>query len=290
MSKILVTGGAGFIGSNLCERLVQEGHVVTSLDNYFTGSTSNHVDGVRYIRSCTSEINNISDLPKPDLVYHLGEYSRVEQSFEDIELVWNYNKTGTFQVLQYCRAVNAKLVYAGSSTKFADITDDYVQSPYAWSKMTNTELVKNYGLWYGLDYAITYFYNSYGKREISEGKYATLIAKYTQQMHDDQKLEVVSPGVQQRNFTHVDDIVDALILIGQKGSGDGYGIGSDDAYSILDVARLFGGPIDLLEPRRGNRMSASVITTKTKELGWKPKRNLVDYIEQLRNNNWNLLK
>ena len=105
----LVTGGAGFIGSHLCERLQKTGNYqVYSLDNYFTGSENNHVEGVQYIKGNTTEIESLIDFT-PDYLYHLGEYSRVEQSFDDIEKVWSYNKDGVFSVLQFCRKTGAKL-------------------------------------------------------------------------------------------------------------------------------------------------------------------------------------
>lgn len=286
MPKILVTGGAGFVGSHLCEKLASnKENEVYSLDNYFTGSASNHVDDVVYIRGNTKDISDLVYF-KPDLVYHLGEYSRVEQSFDDIELVWEYNKQGTFAVLEFCRKHGCKIVYSGSSTKFADSTDDYIQSPYAWTKSTNTELVKNYGLWYGLEYAITYFYNVYGNREISTGKYATLIALFREKMLHNETLTIVAPGTQKRNFTHIDDIVNALILIGKNGIGDEFGIGNPQEFTVKDIAELFGGNIEMLEERRGNRMSAKVITDKTKSLGWEAKNNLPDYIETLKLNGW----
>ena len=277
---ILVTGGAGFVGSHLCERLRGMGHSVISLDNYFTGSEENHVEGVEYITGSTECINKMR-LPPVDYVYHLGEYSRVEQSFEDIDLVHKYNIKGTFQVLEFVRRTGAKLIYSGSSTKFADQSDDYVMSPYAWSKATNTELVKKYSEWYGIKYAITYFYNVYGPREIQTGKYATLIAKFADMMRNGEDLTVVSPGNQKRNFTHVEDIVDALILIGEYGNGDEYGIGHPDSYSILEVAEMFGGNIKMLKARRGNRMSAPVVSQNTQNLGWVPRKNLKDWVGTL---------
>lgn len=283
--KILITGGAGFVGSHLCERLAQNPiNEVVSLDNYFTGSEDNEVEGVRYIFGSTEDINSIESLNGSfDYIYHLGEYSRVEQSFDDMELVWNYNKVGTYEVLKFAKKTGAKLIYAGSSTKFAHVD---VVSPYQWSKASNTEFVKQYCEWNNIEYAITYFYNVFGPREIASGKYATLIAKFREAMKSNQPLTVVEPGVQTRNFTHVDDIVDALILIGEHGKGDEYGIGSDLDYEILSVAEMFGGPIEMLPPRPGNRLSAPVIDQRTRELGWKPKRLLRDWIDHLKHNNW----
>ena len=293
--KILVTGGAGFVGSHLCARLVSLKNEVISLDNYFTGKEENHIKGVKYIKGNTKNIFKLIDFI-PDIVYHLGEYSRVEQSFEDMRIVYEYNKLGTFQVLEFVRKTGAKLIYAGSSTKFGDGGISRNTSPYAWTKASNTELVINYGNWYGINYAITYFYNVYGPREISTGKYATLIALFKEKMKKNEPLTIVKPGTQRRNFTHVDDVIDGLILVGKDGYGDEFGIGSNEAYSIIEVAEMFLNmnikeaikkrKIIMLPERRGNRMNAEVVTDKTRFLGWKPKKHLKDWIEFLRQKNW----
>jgi len=286
MKKILVTGGAGFIGSHLCERLVQnENYEIYSLDNYFTGSTENHVENVTYIKGNTKDIASLINFT-PDMIYHLGEYSRVEQSFDDMEKVWHYNKEGTFSVLEFVRHVGCKILYAGSSTKFGDGGLGRSASPYAWTKASNTELVKNYGAWFNVPYAITYFYNVYGAREIQTGKYATLIALFKEKRKNGEPLTIVSPGTQKRNFTHIDDIVSGLILVGENGYGDEFGIGSPEAYSIKEVAEMFDGEIQMLPERKGNRMTADVVTAKTEALGWKPTKKLKDYIMELKENNW----
>ena len=275
----LVTGGAGFVGSHLCERLHNSNRYhVYSLDNYFTGTKDNHIPGVTYIEGYTTAIDQLVTVV-PDYIYHLGEYSRVEQSFEDIEQVWNFNKEGIFAVLQFCRTTGAKLIYAGSSTKFGDGGLGRSQSPYAWTKASNTELVMNYGKWFNLSYAIVYFYNVYGPREISSGKYATLIALFKEKMKKGAPLTVVAPGTQKRNFTHIDDIIDGLVLVGEQGYGDEFGIGSPEAYTVLEIAALFGGTIEMLPERAGNRMSAEVVTQKTSALGWSPKKSLIEYIK-----------
>jgi UDP-glucose 4-epimerase len=281
MNKILVTGGAGLVGSNLCEKLALDpNNDIYSLDNYFTGSKENHVMGVTYIEGSTENIEALITFI-PDIIYHLGEYSRVEQSFEDIDLVWKMNRDGIISVLDFVRKHKCKIVYAGSSTKFGDDGAGRNASPYAWSKASNTELVKNYGDWFGISYAITYFYNVYGNREIKNGKYATLIALFQQKTLASEDLTVVKPGTQLRNFTHVNDIINGLILVGEKGAGDGYGIGNPEAYSVLDIANMFGGKVRLIPERSGNRLTAEVITSKVKELGWKAECSIVDYI-----NNW----
>ena len=284
--KILVTGGAVFIGSHLCEKLAKdESNDVYSLDNYFTGSRDNHVPYVTYIEGSTADISTLITFA-PDMVYHLGEYSRVEQSFDDIKKVWQYNKNGIFAVLEFVRKAGCKILYAGSSTKFGDGGLGRSASPYAWTKATNTELVQNYGTWFNVPYAITYFYNVYGDREIQTGKYATLIALFKEKMKNDKTLTIVSPGTQRRNFTHIDDIIDGIVLVGEKGYGDEFGIGTQDSYTIKEIAEMFGGSIQILPERKGNRMTADVMTAKTKALGWNPTRNISQYIENLKVNNW----
>jgi len=286
MKKILVTGGAGFVGSHLCERLAKdENNEVYSLDNYFTGSKKNHVENVTYVKGDTKNISKLISFT-PDMVYHLGEYSRVEQSFDDIEKVWEYNKDGIFSVLEFVRKCGCKILYAGSSTKFGDGGLGRSASPYAWTKATNTELVMNYGNWFNVPYAITYFYNVYGDREIQTGKYATLIALFKEKMRNNEALTIVSPGTQKRNFTHIDDIIDGLILVGENGYGDEFGIGSGEAYSIKEIAEMFGSKIEMLPERKGNRMSADVMIAKTEALGWKSTRSITKYIDNLKKNRW----
>jgi len=276
---ILVTGGAGFIGSHLCARLVQEGHKVISLDNYFTGSRENHVPGVDYREGHTKDIEK--HVPEtPDLIYHLGEYSRVEKSLQEPALVWDLNKIGTFGVLEFWRKHGGKLVYAGSSTKFGDGGLGRNQSPYAWTKATNTELVRNYSAWYGLSHAITYFYNVYGPGERA-GAYGTVIEIFRKKQQAGEPLAVTSPGTQKRNFTHIDDIIDGLLFVGADGEGDDFGIGNEQAYSILEVAQMFGGEIVMMPGSQGNRMTSDIDTSKTRSLGWQPKKKLPDYIAEV---------
>ena len=276
----VVTGGAGFVGSHLCERLVREGYRVISLDNYFTGTPENHVEGVAYRKGHTKDISlHISETP--DIVFHLGEYARTEKSFEDVELVWDMNTKGTIAVLEFVRRHGCRLLYAGSSTKFADQGEGRDQSPYAWSKATNTELVQNYSNWFGLDYVITYFYNVYGPREMS-GPYGTVIRIFTELYRHGQPLTITAPGTQTRNYTHVYDIVDGLILASEKGKGDGYGIGADQAYSVIEVADMFGGEKVLMPERKGNRMSGGVDNEKMKSLGWQQNYNLRDWVSRVK--------
>lgn len=280
---ILVTGGAGFVGSHLCERLVKDGHRVISLDNYFAGSRENHVEGVEYREGHTKDIATL--VPEtPDIIYHLGEYSRVAASLEEPEVVFDLNMAGTFGVLEFWREKKCKLVYAGSSTKGVGAREDGVVgrdlAPYTWMKAANTELVVNYGRWYELSYAIVYFYNVYGPRERTIEEYGTVIETWRQAVAKGDPLPVRSPGTQERAFTHVEDTINGIVLVGEKGEGDNFGIGTDETFSLLEVAEMFGGKIEMYESTKTTRHSAEVDSVKTRALGWMPQHHLPDYIQE----------
>ncbi|MDO8523813.1 MAG: NAD-dependent epimerase/dehydratase family protein, partial [bacterium] len=206
---ILVTGGAGFIGSHLCKRLVKEGHRVISLDNYFAGSRENHVPGVEYREGHTKDI--ATSIPEtPDIVFHLGEYARVEQSVLEPEVVYDLNVLGTEGVIAFWKEKKCKLIYAGSSTKFGDEGLARHATPYASSKANNTDKIRSIGDTLHLPYAITYFYNVFGPGERA-GTYGTVVEIFRQLYLRGAPITVTSPGTQTRNFTHVDDIGEGLM-------------------------------------------------------------------------------
>ncbi len=278
---VVVTGGSGFVGSHLVEELQNEGAKVIVLDNYFTGVDTNHFKNVKYIKGSTKDISKLIK-EKPDMVYHLGEYARVEKSLlEPFSKVFELNKVGTVAVLEFCLKNKCKIIYSGSSTKFGDGGLARDATPYAWTKATNTELVKNFGDWYGLKYAITYFYNVTGGRERS-GEYGTLFGIYRDKYLRGEPLPVVRPGTQKRNFTHINDIIDGLLRVGLKGEGDNYGIGDKRAYSVLELAKMFGGKIKMLPPRKGNRTKSFLDTSRTEKLGWKIKHSIKDEVQKVK--------
>ena len=277
--KILITGGAGFVGSHLAKTLYNYGNTIHVLDNYFTGSIENHIQGVSYIKAETSDIFSLYKNVPLDYIFHLGEYSRVEQSYKDIELVVKYNISPFYQVLKLTSHLNAKLIYSGSSTKFSHDLEA-VESPYSFTKRMNTELLVQYANWFNIDFAITYFYNVYGPGEISKGKYATVIAKFIELKKQKVKyLPITKPGTQRRRFTHIDDVVNGLIIVAKKGLGDGFGIGANKSYTILEVAEMLEMSFKIEGYVKGNRFDGLIKTKKTKELGWKPTKSLKQYLQ-----------
>ncbi len=282
-ATVIVTGGAGLIGSHLIGLLLKKGYRVVSLDNYFIGSKDNHVEGAEYVEGHTKDIEKLLGAENPAIIFHLGEYSRVEQSFDDLPLVWESNVHGTFQVFEYWRKRRCRIVYAGSSTKFSDGGMGRDQSPYAWMKASNTELVRNYGNWFDMPYAITYFYNAYGNQELAEGPYASVIGRFKTQYWKGEPITVVAPGTQRRNFTYAGDIARGLLMVGEKGHGDDYGLGSPESHTVLEIAKMFTDNIVMLPERKGNRMDSIVDTTRVeKEFGWKPEMTVKEYIESLK--------
>jgi len=282
MAKIiLVTGGAGHVGSHIIEQLILKNPTdkIISLDNYFNGSKDNHIDGAEYREGNTKDIEKL--IPEtPDVVFHLGEYARISPSFEDVEKVYEMNIWGTFAVVEFCRKRKVgKLVYAASSTKFAIEGDGRHQNPYSFSKATNVDLINDYSKWYQLPYAICYFYNAFGPREKADERYGTVIANFQKAYLENKPMKVTAPGSQKRNFTYVGDLARGIIEVAEKGNGDGYTLGNDKAYSILEIAEAFGGPIEMVENYSGRAGSGEAPDKARNELGWKTTVDVMDYIK-----------
>lgn len=285
--NIIITGGSGFIGSNLIKRLLNDNKIINilSIDNYLTGLKDNEIidNRITYVCDSTWNINKrkkYSDF-NPSLLYHFGEYSRIASSFGEPNMVMNYNLRGTFEVIEFCRNNNCKLIYSGSTSIFGNNMKDQHSSPYSWSKAKNIELIRNYKKWYNLDFVITYFSNVYGEGQIESGKYSTVIGIFKKQYENNEPLTIVKPGTQTRDFTHINDTIDAIIIASQKGEGDGYIIRTGIQYTVLEVAKMFSNNYVLVQEQRGNRTESSGNMDKMLELGWKSTFHLKDYINCL---------
>lgn len=284
--KILVTGGQWFVGNALLKELQKRGHSLTCLDCDLS-KMGRSIAGIRYVNDETKNIKIIFQNEFFDEIYHLWEYSRVEGSYANIEQIINSNIHWTIEVINYWKNLRTcKLIYTASSTKFSIGSNWDNISPYAFSKANNVELIKKFWEWFDLSYAVTYFYNVYGPGENEEWEYATLIWILKKAMREGKKLPIVSPWTQQRNFTHISDIIKWLVLVWEKWYWDWFGIGSSEKYSILDVANIFGGEIQWLPKRIGNRLDAELVTDRTMELWWKPWMRLPEYIKFLSCNNY----
>ena len=282
MKKILVTGGAGFVGSNLIKLLLEKGHKVTSLDNYDSGTTDNHHKGADYI---TGDIDLINTMDKDvDIIYHMAALSRIQPSFNNPGETYRVNALGTQKVCEFARLANAKVVYAGSSSRW----HDPYQSPYAACKHIGEEACKMYKKTYGMDIEIARFYNVYGPGEIVYGDWAAVIGIWRRQAEAKEPITIVGDGEQKRDFTHVEDIVEGLFRIGfkQEVHEDAWELGTGTNYSINEVYLMFkekfGTDYKFIPEQSGNyRETLRENNDALERLGWKPEDKLLSYINSL---------
>lgn len=275
--KILVTGGAGFVGTNLIKRLLKEGHQVVSIDNYNTGLKSNHQEGAEYLEYDIRNINNY-DWIKPEFVFHMAAIARIQPSFEKPQDYFEVNALGTMRLIDWCAKANVPVVYAGSSSKHSG----KFKNPYTFSKDIGEELVELYQTHYGLEASIARFYNVYGPYQLTEGGYTTLIGRWLNSIKKGEPCYIYGDGEQRRDFTHVDDIVDALILIMENQvHGFEFELGRGKNHSVNEVAKMFGIEPIYTDGKPGEaRDTLNTSATANWVLGWNPRRDLEDYLKQ----------
>lgn len=282
MKNILVTGGAGFIGSNLIKKLIDEGYNVTSLDNYSTGTNENEVKEAKYI---TDDIENIVKLKmKFDVCFHLAAQSRVQPSFDDPLESVRVNVLGTSKVVEWAKINNVKVVYAGSSSKHHDPSD----SPYAMTKFLGEEICKLYKKSFNVNIEICRFYNVYGPGENVDEKFGNVIGIWSAKIKKNEPIPIVGDGEQKRDFIHVYDLVDGLIKIGfsQKSHKDAWELGTGINYSVNDLYKLFKRKYNVdsfnIPDQPGNYRKTLRINDDTlKLLKWRPKDRLKNHIDNL---------
>lgn len=276
MENILVTGGAGFIGSSLIKQLIQNYPTaeIISLDNYSLGEESNHQPGAIYVTGNTWDIETIFEGIKFDAIYHFGEYSRVTQSFEDYEAAMQSILYGTSQVLKFAANTGAKLVYSASSSGLGSNGKDQELSPYAWMKAKQVEQIKLYGDWFNLDWTICYFYNVWGAMQISKGRHATVIGIWEEAVRNNQPITVFGTGEQTRKFTHIDAIVEGVLLATDY-QHEEFHLAHPKVWTIIEAAQLFGEP-EFLPKRKGDRETAYEETRAQQPEGWSPGKSLID--------------
>ncbi len=287
MNKILVvTGGAGFVGSNLIEYFLNKtNYQIISLDDYSSGSKKNHIKDkkVKYIKGHTKDINKILFKYKNRIkaLFHFGEFARIYQSFGQMNNCIQSNTIGTNAVFDFCLKNRIKLIYSATSASLGNRGKDRDLSPYAFTKAKNLEFLENLKKWFNFKYEVIFFYNVYGPRQISKGNMATVIGIFEDCFLKNKPLPIVRPGTQSRRFTHILDTIDVCFKAWQKDKCIYYSISNKDSYSILSVARFFKSKIKFLPPRKGERY-ASALTNMSlsnrvqKNFG---KIRLKDYVE-----------
>lgn len=280
--NILITGGVGFIGTNLAEKLIAEGHNVISIDDYSFGKKENEIQNVRYINDDITNIALLTD--SIDICYHLAAKARVQPSFEDPVDYFRVNVTGTMKVMEWAKENKVKVVYAGSSSKHFSPED----SPYAMYKFLGEQICKLYRKSYGIKAEIARFYNVYGPRENRDEKYGNVIGIWTTKAMKGDPLPIVGDGMQRRDFTHVNDIVDGLIKIGFSdiSQDDGWELGTGNNYSVNELFNMFklrfGSESVFIPDQPGNYKKTLRKNDDLLELlNWEPKDQLANHIKNL---------
>ena len=275
--NILVTGGAGFVGSNLIKKLLNQNHNVVSIDNYSTGLKSNEFPKCKYINFDIKNINNYSAYGDFDIVFHLAAIARIQPSFINPEEYFNTNANATMKLAKYCSSNNIPLIYAGSSSHHSG----KFKNPYTFSKDIGEEIIQLFQLHYNLKATITRFYNVYGPYQLLEGDYTTLIGRWINNIKNGTQCEIYGNGEQRRDFTHVDDIVDALILIMEKQAyGYEFELGRGKNYSVNEVAKMFSIEPIYREAKPGeSKDTLNQDNTAQEILGWNPQKDLLNYIQ-----------
>ena len=260
---IVITGGAGFVGSNLINLFLSKTkYKIISIDNYSTGTIKNHFKNkrVKYINGDTKNIYKFlnSSKKKINAIFHFGEFSRIYQSFLKMSECIDSNTIGSNAVFNFCLSNNIKLIYSATSASIGNNGNDKNLSPYAFTKAKNLELLDNLKRWFNFKFEILYFYNVYGPKQISTGDMATVIGIFEHLYRLKKPLTVVKPGTQSRRFTHIDDTIKACFKAWKLNKCRHYSITNKISYSILQVAKMFKSKIKLLPPRRGERFASAL--------------------------------
>ncbi len=283
---IVITGGAGFVGSNLIEFLIKRTRFkILSLDNYSSGSKNNHIKNpkVKYINSNTKLINKVlkSYKNKIHTVFHFGEFARIYQSFQFMNECMESNSIGTNEVFNFCLKNKIKLIYSATSASLGNKGKDKNLSPYAFTKSKNLEMLENLKKWFNFKYEIIYFYNVYGPKQISTGRMATVIGIFENCYKKNIPLPIVKPGNQSRRFTHIDDTINICYLAWKKNKNRHYSISHKKSYKILEVAKMFNKKIKFLKKRAGERYASALTSMNLSNKVYKyyGKKNLNIYVK-----------
>ena len=283
---IIVTGGCGFVGSNLIEYLIKKtDKVIISLDDYSSGTKKNHIKSkrVKYIKGNTKNIDSILKkyVSEIDSLFHFGEFSRIYQSFLNMNKCIQSNSVGSNAVFDFCLKHKIRLIYSATSASLGNRGKDKNLSPYAFTKAKNLELLENLRKWFNFNYEVIFFYNVYGPGQIKKGKMSTVIGIFEDCYLRNLPLPVVKPGSQTRRFTHITDTIKVCYKAWKNNKSRFYSISNRNSYTILEVAKMFGKKIKFLPPREGERYASALsnLSLSNKIFRTYGKINLKDYVK-----------
>lgn len=229
MSKFLVTGAAGFIGSHMVNYLLNEGHTVIALDNYSSRFLFND-KAINIFFDLTTPLQSIqSSLEGVECVFHFAAVARIPQSIRDPNRYYTNNLLSTINILSYCMENNIHLVYSSSSSVMTPT------NPYAHSKLIGEDMCKLYNQLYNLNVQCLRYFNVYGDNMLS-GEYSTVLQKF---FDSDDEITIYGDGSQKRDFTHVFDVCVANEMMISENKFQIYDVGSKNPYSINEIAKVF---------------------------------------------------
>ena len=287
---IIVTGGCGFVGSNLIEYLLKKtNYNIISLDDYSSGTKKNHIkdNRVKYLTGHTKDIDKILKkyTSRINAIFHFGEFSRIYQSFLQMNNCIQSNTIGSNTVFDFCLKNKIKLIYSATSASLGNKGQDKNLSPYAFTKTKNLEFLENLKRWFNFDYEVVYFYNVYGPKQICSGKMATVIGIFEKQYKKKIPLSIVRPGTQSRRFTHIEDTIEACYYAFKQNKKRHYSISNKQSYSIIQVAKMFGTKVRFLPERSGERYASALTDMNLSNKVYKifGKIELKDYIKNIVN-------
>jgi len=280
--KCLVTGGAGFIGSNLVDQLVKEGHEVQVWDDLSTGDKYNvNPRAVLHICSIIGNFEARKVMIKefnPDVIFHLAALARIQPSFDDPLTTADINVRGTFNICELAKEVGAKVVYAGSSSFYAGPH----LNPYSFTKWQGEEICKLYSEVYDVSTAVARFFNVFGDRQPTEGAYATVVGIFERQYKNKEPLTITWDGEQRRDFTHVNNIVRGLIRMSRdEWEGEVFNLGTGTNHSINELAAMYGCETVYIDRRPGEaRYTLAELEFSEEMLGYASHETLDDYVAE----------
>lgn len=298
----LITGGAGFIGTNLTIQLLEQGHTVKVYDNFAGGDfekfPERKQDGVDYIEGDIRDFDSlIRAMDGVDGVFHMAALPRVTYSVEHPQLTHDVNVNGTVNVLLAARDAGVKrVVFSSSSSTYGDlpkevypVTEDTKKepiAPYALHKYIGEHYGRVFSSLYDIEVVSLVYFNVYGPYADPHGAYALVISKFMEQVANGEVMTVCGDGEYYRDYTHVRDIARANILAMTAdgiGAGETINIGNDNPKSVLDIVDCIGGEHIFVDPRPGDVRYTQADITKAKELlGWEPTIELEEGIEMLK--------
>jgi len=282
MTNVLVTGGCGFVGYALVDRLIKNGYQVDVIDDLSIGIEAKSVEplGAKFLRGDVRAMDNIPD-KNYKYIFHLAALSRIQPSFKNPSWTFSVNVEGTKRVVDYALRNKSKLIYSGSSSRHHNPE----LSPYAMTKHMGEEWIKLYKNIYNLNAEIVRFYNVYGPGELVDSHMAAVIGIWRHAIAKGEPIIIHGDGEQRRDFTHIDDIVDGLIRIAESDEKheDAWELGTGCNYSLNEVADLFEyNNRKYVEDVKGNyRKTLRLNNDALDRLGWNPKDQLKEYIKSL---------